>query len=183
MKRLLAAWAAALVFTVPCPAEETPSRRELSLSLGSGLGDFGSTFAGGISLNIPVGDESGLRLEPELFYYYDPSEASHTPGLVITSTGLSAGLGMLFRLELAAGRIFLDIGLSQGVMHVSETREVDVLREITSSPSSEVYVGLLTAVHFRLDDRSGVRFNAHFLFIPWDGRSIPRLSIGYAFGY
>ncbi|MBN2199051.1 MAG: hypothetical protein JW747_04300 [Candidatus Aminicenantes bacterium] len=183
MKRLFAAWAAAILVSALGLSAETPSDRELSMSLGSGLGDFGSTLVGGLSLNFPTGNESRLRLEPELCYYYDPAEPSHTPGVAVTSTALSAGLSLLFRLELAAGRIFLDIGLSQGIMHVSETRENDELREITSSPSSEVYVGPLTAFHFKLDDRSGIRFNAHILYIPWDGRSIPRLSIGYAFRY
>jgi len=176
-----AAWAAALLLLVTAAGAEGGGERELSLCLGSALGEFRSSFTLGLSLNLPAGD--GLRLEPELFYYYDPEEPSYTPGLAVTSTGLSAGVSVLLRWEFAGGRIVLDAGIGWGILHVSETREVDVLREFTSRVSSEPYVGPAATVHFPLDGRSGVRFDYRLLFIPWDGRTIPRLSLGYALRY
>lgn len=181
MKRALCLLAAAILATGPCSGSEPSRERELSLSLGSGIGDFGSTLTGGLSLNLPLGDS--LRLEPELFYYYDPGEPSHTEGLAVTSTALSAGLGLLYRRTLVPGRIVLDLGMHLGVLHVSESREVDALKQIESLASSEACVGPAVVFRFRLGGRAGVRFDAHWLFVPWDGRSIPRLSVGYDLRY
>ena len=183
MKHILVAAAAAVLFVTPGWGLEgdAPRERELALSLGSGLGDFQSAFTWGLSLNLPL--LGPLRAEPELFYYFNPTERSHTPGLSITSTGLNVGLSYLFRLSLAGRRILLDLGMSLGVVHVSETCEIDQTRRITSRPSSEAYFGPAAALQFRVDGRSGVRFDVRYLYVVWDGRRIPRLSIGYGLWY
>ncbi|OGD22492.1 MAG: hypothetical protein A2Y70_01830 [Candidatus Aminicenantes bacterium RBG_13_64_14] len=181
MKRILTAWTAALLLTATCLGEETTRQRELSLSLGSGIGDFHSAFTWGLCLNLPV--KGNLRLEPELFYYFDPLKRSQIPGLAITSTALSAGMNYLFRFEFAGGRILLDAGVAWGVMHVSETHEVDSLKQFTSRKSTGPYIGPAAVIQFRLDRFSGIRFDFRALAILRDGDSIPRLSIGYAFWY
>ncbi len=183
MKSVLIAAAAVFLFATAGQGREgvPPGDRELAISLGSSLGDFQSAFTWGLSLNIPL--SGALRAEPEFFYYFNPSQRSHTPGLAITSTGLNLGLSYLLRIPLGSPRILLDAGISLGVMHVSETFEYDQTHKITSRPSSETYVGPAAVFQFRVDGRSAVRFDARYFYVAWDGRRIPRLSIGYALWY
>jgi hypothetical protein len=159
-------------------ASDKVKDKELSLSLGDGLGDFHSSFAWGFNYNFAL--NKMLRAELDLFYYFNPVELSTVPGLAITSTGLSLGLNGLYRWTLADSRIILEAGAVWGQMIVSETWKYSNPKHKKSKRYSEPYVGPAAGFQVRLDGQSGVRFDFRYLTIPYDGRYIPRLSIGYA---
>jgi hypothetical protein len=151
--------------------------KELSLSLGDGLGDFHSSFAWGFDFNFALNKK--LRAELDLFYYFHPTELSTVPGLAITSTGVSLGLSGLYRWTLAQGSVILEGGLAYGHMLISETWKYSSPKHKKSKRFSEPYVGPGAGFQVRLDGRSGVRFDFRYLYVPYDGRHVPRMSIGY----
>jgi hypothetical protein len=159
-------------------ASEKVKDKELSLSLGDGLGDFHSSFAWGFNFNFAL--SKILRAEFDLFYYFNPTELSTVPGLAITSTGLSLGLSGLCRWTLAHSPIILEAGAVWGQLVISETWRYSSPKHKKSKRFSEPYVGPAAGLQVRLDGQSGVRFDFRYLYIPYDGRHIPRLSIGYS---
>jgi len=155
--------------------------KELALSLGDALGDFHATFAWGLCCNIPI--EGKFRTEFEMFYYFNPTDFSHTPGLAITSTGMSLGVNWLFRWPLAGPRLILEAGAAWGGISISETRRYSSPKRKVSLHNGDMYWGPAVGLQVRLDGRSGVRFDFRYLTVPSDGRRIPRLSMGYTLWY
>jgi hypothetical protein len=183
MKRMLLILTIATLACVAArgQAADTLGDRELSLSLGDGLGDFHSSFAWGLCFNLPI--QGKIRAEFEMFYYFNPTEFSSTAGLAITSTGVSLGINWLYRWSLAGSRLILETGAAFGQMSISETWRYSSPKHKISRHSSEAFWGPAAGLQVRLDGRSGVRFDLRYLIVPWDGRRIPRLSIGYALWY
>jgi len=162
-------------------AADTLGDKELILSLGDALGDFHSSFAWGLCFNLPI--QPKIRAELEMFYYFNPTEFSHTAGLAITSTGMSIGINWLYRWSWAGSPLSLEAGAAWGWMSVSETWKYSSPKHKISKLNSEAVWGPAAGLQVRLDGRSGVRFDLRYLIVPRDGRRIPRLSIGYALWY
>jgi hypothetical protein len=183
MKRTLLILSLAALACLPARSQgvDRLGDRELSLSLGDGLGDFHSTFAWGFCLSLPVQEK--VRAELEIFYYFNPTEFSRTAGLAVTSTGLSIGINWLGHWPLAGSRLILEAGAAFGQMTVSETWKYSSPKHKISRHSREILLGPAAGLQVRLDRWSGVRFDFRYLIVPWDGRRIPRLSIGYALWY
>jgi len=183
MKRMLLILAIATLASVGVEgqAADTLGDKELILSLGDALGDFHSSFAWGLCFNLPI--QGKIRAELEMFYYFNPTEFSHTAGLAITSTGVSIGINWLYRWSLAGSPLSLEAGAAWGWMSISETWKYSIPKHKISKLNREAVWGPAAGLQVRLDGRSGVRFDLRYLIVPRDGRRIPRLSIGYALWY
>jgi len=160
---------------------DTLGDKEFILSLGDALGDFHSSFVWGLCFNLPIHEK--IRAELEMFYYFNPTEFSHTAGLAITSTGVSMGINWLYRWSWAGSPLILEAGAAWGWMSVSETWKYSSPKNKISKLNSEAVLGPAAGLQVRLDGRSGVRFDLRYLIVPRDGRRIPRLSIGYVLWY
>ncbi len=179
MRKLLFTLAVALLAFGLAAGQEADKigGRELALSLGDALGDFHSSFSWGLCYNFPI--DGRLRAELEMFYYFGPTEVSQTPGLAITSTGVTLGINCLFRWPLAGPRLILEAGAAWGRIAVSETWRYSTPKHKISKGSEDMYWGPAAGLQIRLDGQSGVRFDFRYFTVPSDGRLVPRLSMGY----
>jgi len=170
---LVAAIAALMVLAAPALAQP----QDFTFSIGVGGGDFRNCFGAGISYGQLV--SPFLQVEAEIFYYRQPADPSHTPGLAITSTAISFNGSFLLQPNPTLRTVTPYAVLTGGVLYESETWEWDVEQVFERHSYTRWNIGLGAGLKFMLSRYAGLRLDFRWLRFLGRNIQIPRYSIGY----